>query len=404
MVTGGLVPHLMTSEEITAFFARRMEAFALHDAAALANGYAEDCVIESRTLGTVVGRSAIERMFRNWFEAFPDYRFQSEDLLIAGDQVVQTFTADGTDTGGFMGLPPTRNAFRVPGIFKFIVKDHQIVRERGVIDFSGVLLQLAGGVSPAVDGALLYRETLERARQEHELKLAAQIQRALAPERQHKGAGFEIAAASVPCRAIGGDFFDYFDLPNAAFGFALGDVSGKGPPAALLAAEIQGILAAHSYSGGRPADTLSRVNDVLTRRPIDSRFATVWYGILSSDGCLTHCNAGHNPPLLVGRYGLRRLERGGLIVGAFKQATFEEETVQLDPGDVLVVFSDGITEALNTNGEEFGEERLLSCVKANPELTPTALLERLLDGVQQFTTGAVQNDDLTLLVLGYVGA
>jgi sigma-B regulation protein RsbU (phosphoserine phosphatase) len=343
-------------------------------------------------------------MFRNWFEAFPDYRLHSEDLLIAGDRVVQTFTADGTDTGGFMGLPPTRRPFRVPAVFQFIVKDHQIVQERGVYDFSGVLLQLVGGGSPAVDGARLYRETLERARQEHELKIAAEIQRALAPERQHKGADFEIAAASVPCRAIGGDFFDYFDLPNAAFGFALGDVSGKGPPAALLAAEIQGILAAHSYSGSTPANTLSRVNDVLTRRPIDSRFVTVWYGVLSSAGCLTHCNAGHNPPLLVGRSGLRRLERGGLIVGAFKQATFEEETVQLDPGDVLVVFSDGITEALNTDGEEFGEERLLSCVKANPELTPTALLERLLDAVHQFTTGAVQNDDLTLLVLRYVGA
>src|SRR2546426_7644348 len=100
MATGGSVPHFMKSEEISSFFARRMEAFARHDAAALANGYAEDCVIESRTIGTVVGRRAIEKMFRSWFEAFPDYRFHSEDLLIAADRVVQTFTADGTDTGG----------------------------------------------------------------------------------------------------------------------------------------------------------------------------------------------------------------------------------------------------------------------------------------------------------------
>ena len=304
-----------------------------------------------------------------------------------------------------MGLPPTGKPFSTSAIFLFTFdQNHQIVHERRVYDFSRLLLQLADDASPATAGPQLYRETLDRARMGHELKIAAEIQRALAPERQYQGAGFEIAAASVPCRAIGGDFFDYFDLPDAAFGFALGDVSGKGPPAALLAAEIQGILAAHSYSGSTPADTLSRVNDVLTRRPIDARFATAWYGVLSSAGCLTYCNAGHNPPLLVGTYGLRRLERGGLIVGAFKQATFEEEMVQLDPGDVLVVFSDGITEALNPDGEEFGEERLLSCVKANPELAPTALLERLLDTVHQFTTSAVQNDDLTLLVFRYVGA
>jgi phosphoserine phosphatase RsbU/P len=152
-----------------------------------------------------------------------------------------------------------------------------------------------------------------------------------------------------------------------------------------------------------PAATLSRVNDVLTRRPIEARFATIWYGVLSSVGCLTHCNAGHNPPLLVGNCGSQRLARASLIVGAFSQVNFEEETIQLDPGDLLVVFSDGLTEALNTDGEEFGEERVLSCVNANLELPPVALLECLLDTVHQFTTGAVQTDDLTLLVLRYVG-
>ena len=398
-------PHLMTTEEITVIFDRLKEGFARLDATALGANYADDCVVESPIAGELIGREAVERAYRNLFSAFPDLRLHTDELLMFGHRVVWTVRVQGTDNGGFMGLPPTGKPFSTSIIYLFTFSnDHQILHERRIYDFSRLLLHLAGDAEPATEGPRLYREMLERAQLEHELKIAAEIQRALAPERQHKGAGFEIAAASVPCRAIGGDFFDYFDLPNSAFGFALGDISGKGPPAALLAAQIQGLLAAHSYSGSTPADTLSRVNDVLTRRPIDARFATVWYGVLSCAGGLTYCNAGHNPPLFVGRCGVRRLERGGLIVGAFKQATFEEETVQLDPGDVLVVFSDGITEALNTDGEEFGEERLLSCVKANLELAPTALLERLLDTLHQFTSGAVQNDDVTLLVLRYIGA
>jgi sigma-B regulation protein RsbU (phosphoserine phosphatase) len=103
--------------------------------------------------------------------------------------------------------------------------------------------------------------------------------------------------------------------------------------------------------GATPAQILKRVNDALVRRAIESRFATVVYGALSCDGRLTYCNAGHNPPLLIGKGGLRRLDRGGLIVGVFEQATFEEETVQLDPGDTLIVFSDGISEALNPDGD-----------------------------------------------------
>jgi sigma-B regulation protein RsbU (phosphoserine phosphatase) len=236
------------------------------------------------------------------------------------------------------------------------------------------------------------------------VKTAAEIQRALLPQSEHKGAGFEVAAASLPCRAIGGDFFDYFDLPNGPFGFALADVAGKGPPAALLAAQLQGILAAHSYSAGTPAHTVTRVNEVLARRTIESRFATALYGQLSCDGSrLSYCNAGHNPPLLFGRRGVRRLEKGGLILGAFGEATFEEETLQLDPGDTLVVFSDGVTEALNAEGVEFGEERLQSCVTINRELGPQDLLNRILNTVREFSANTTQSDDLTVLVLRHSG-
>ena len=158
----------------------------------------------------------------------------------------------------------------------------------------------------------------------------------------------------MPCRSIGGDFFDYVDLPDGGFGFAVGDVAGKGAPAALLTAVLQGVFSAQASSGSSPAETLSKVNMALIRRAIESRFATGLYAIVRPGGALTYCNAGHNPPMVFTRTGVKRLEKGGLILGLFEHATFEEETIALEPGDLMVTFSDGVTEALSAAGEEYG--------------------------------------------------
>jgi sigma-B regulation protein RsbU (phosphoserine phosphatase) len=302
-----------------------------------------------------------------------------------------------------MGLPPTGKPFRISGVFLYRLSSGLIAHERRVYDLSGILLQLAGELGAALDSARRYRETLERVRLEHDLRIAAQVQRALLPEPAYSTDRFELVATSLPCRAIGGDFFDYFELSRGAFGFALGDVAGKGPPAALLAAMLQGIFAAHAHLGGSTAETLARANESLVRREVESRFATMLYAVLSYDGHLTYCNAGHNPPLLIGRRGLRRLEKGGLVIGMFKGASFEEETVQLQCGDTVVMFSDGVSEALNLDDEEFGDDRLLECARENWELSPSDLLKCLLDTVHQFTAGAAQSDDLTVLILRYLG-
>jgi predicted ester cyclase len=302
----------MTPDANRAMFARRERAWALHDFSSLAGDHAEDCVLESPTAGVLVGRGAIEKLYRDYLEAFADLVFQTQDLLIIGDRVVQTGICSGTDTGGFLGQAPTGKRFRITAVFIFTLRADQIVHERRVLDRGGLLLQLGTEAGFGVESATLYRATLERTRQEHELRLAAEIQQALLPAGKHQGNGFELAAASVPCRAIGGDFFDYFNLSSGGFGFALGDVAGKGPPAGLLAAVLQGILAAHVDVGGAPAETLKRVNESLVRRAVESRFATMVYAALSHDGRLTYCNAGHNAPLLIGRRGLLRLEKGGL--------------------------------------------------------------------------------------------
>ena len=280
-------------------------------------------------------------------------------------------------------------------------------REKGQLMSSAArnaLETVAGEAALAIESARLYREATEKARLERELLLAAEIQRALLPEAMQSGPHFDVAAASIPCRSIGGDFFDYFNLAGGKFGFTLGDVAGKGPPAALLTAMVQGAFAAQVTSTDSPAALMAHINRTLIRRAIQSRFVTVMYGVLSADGRLTYSNAGHNPPILISGNGVRRLEAGGLILGLFPHATYEEEALQLEHGDTLVVFSDGVTEALNPAGDEFGEERLLACVDEHRGAATDVLLDRVFAAVKAFAGGAAQNDDVTALVLRYGAA
>jgi steroid delta-isomerase-like uncharacterized protein len=395
---------VLPNDDIAAIFARLQTAYAKRDAAAIAAHYAEDCVVDSPVAGIHSGPLAVERTLRAVFTSFPDLSLIPHELLIAGNRAVWMGRWVGTDSGGFMGLPPTGKPISFGMIFLYTFDhEHRIVHEQRVYDFSRLLMYLSGEAEPATEGPRLYRQMLERAQHEHELKVAASIQQSLLPASRYSGRGFAVAASSVPCRAIGGDFFDYFHLPRGGFAFVLGDVAGKGPPAALLASLLQGIFTANALRDGTPAGLLSQANEALVRRAIEARFATAVYGVLDRRGRLTYCNAGHNPPLLVGRTGVRRLECGGMVVGAFEGAVFDDDTQQLEPGDVLVAYSDGLTEARDPRGEEFGEERLLSCVKAHCTLSATDLMECLLATVHQFSEGTAQTDDLTMLVLSYTG-
>jgi serine phosphatase RsbU (regulator of sigma subunit) len=263
---------------------------------------------------------------------------------------------------------------------------------------------LATEAAVAIENARLYRETMEKARMEQEMRIAAEIQQALLPKSGRIGSYFRAAAASLPCRSIGGDFYDYVDMPAGSLGFALGDVAGKGPPAALLSAMMQGIFAAQAASSDGPSQTIARVNLALYRRGIESRFVTLMYGVLDPDGRLIYCNAGHNPPLIINSSGngsVRRLDRGGPIVGLFETATYEDEAVKLAPGDWLVVYSDGVSEALSAAGDEYGESRIVSVVQDNASLEPPQLLEALFANVRDFAKGAAQSDDITAMVLRY---
>jgi sigma-B regulation protein RsbU (phosphoserine phosphatase) len=158
------------------------------------------------------------------------------------------------------------------------------------------------------------------------------------------------------------------------------------------------MFAAYSTVIGGTSEMVARINRELARRSVDARFATLFYGVLSPDGRMTYCNAGHNTPFIVGQSGVRRLDTGGVPTGLFPDANFHEDTVLLDPRDVVVVFSDGVVEALDRDGVEFGEDRLLSVVRPHQTMSAADLLNQIMSSVREFATGAEPLDDITALV------
>jgi phosphoserine phosphatase RsbU/P len=261
---------------------------------------------------------------------------------------------------------------------------------------------LASEAAMAIYNARLYKDSQDKRRMEEQLNIAREIQQALFPQPDRDLAYACICSQSLPCYEIGGDYFDYFDLEDGRFGFAVGDVSGKGMPAALLASLIQGILSTQTLTGSPLATVIGNVNRHLARRSTGSRFATFFFGILDAEGICTYVNAGHNPPFLLRRDGsTEELTVGGMVLGLFSSAQYEAATVQMNPDDHLVLFTDGVVEALNVSGEEFGINRLTDVLRANSYASSREILARLREAVLSFSVQAPQHDDITMMVLGY---
>ncbi len=181
---------------------------------------------------------------------------------------------------------------------------------------------LAAEAAVAIENARLYRETAIKERLEQELRIAADIQRILLPREPIDKPCVEAAADSKSCQSIGGDFFDYAHQDDCRFAFTLGDVAGKGAPAALLSSLLLGMFSLATQGDDPPASVVSRVNGALCHRAVEARFATLFYGVLDRHGCLRYCNAGHNPPFVIGADGIRRLETGGPVVGLLEQPQY----------------------------------------------------------------------------------
>jgi len=277
-----------------------------------------------------------------------------------------------------------------------------------------LLLGVTGGC--ALLGALIvlvvrFRAHLSATRVERQIEIASQVQRALLPAADTSPKDFELAAEWRPASNVSGDFYDAFDLPNSGAVFLVGDVSGKDVPAAMLASLIQGTAHASdwTHSSADHNAATEQLNRLLCERASQERFASLFWGYFDvRTGLLHYVNCGHCAPLLFrsGGAGVSRLCDGGPVLGLLPQARFEQGVERLERGDVLVLYSDGVVEAANSSGEEFGEHRLIaavdSCLSADL-VEPRDIRDRILRAVREFTGSDVLVDDQTLLAIRYTG-
>jgi len=240
-----------------------------------------------------------------------------------------------------------------------------------------------------------------------ELATARSIQLRLLPSGEPRIGEFEIAGASIPSREIGGDYYDFIADGEDQIGIAIGDVSGKGMPAALLMSNLQASLHGQVLHPGTVAGVVERVNDLLVRSTDSHMFATFFYGLLNArTGTFTCTNAGHNPPLLLRASGeFEELTTGGLLLGMLDGQPYKQDVVQIEPGEVIVLYTDGITEAVGPSAEEddpeamFGEEALQDVIRLNRQLPATGIKDAILAAVTDHTSGVAQSDDITLVVI-----
>lgn len=250
---------------------------------------------------------------------------------------------------------------------------------------------------------------------QEELQVASRIQGELLPKRCPDLPGYEVCSFNLPARVVGGDYFDFIPMGDGRQAICIGDVCGKGLPAALLMANLQAIVRTQSMFEPPAQECLSRCqrffdeparqciercNRLLQRCTTPDRFVTLFYGILDTGrNSLLFTNAGHNPPLLCRAGNVQRLRMGGIPLGIEKDWCYGQEAVDVEPEDLIVLYSDGVTEARNPSGEEFGEERILSTIRGYCSRGMGEILEAVRKAVRDHLSGAPQEDDMTLILL-----
>ncbi len=293
----------------------------------------------------------------------------------------------------------------VAGLLLFLGRD---LLQRSVLITWG----LAFGGTTAVAVLLLFSYRLrlelqasryELARKEAELNFALQVQKALFPKQLPCCEGLEFSAVCVPARGISGDYYDVVTLSSGRLAFAIADISGKGIPAAILMANLQAMLRIFANGNSSPRDVCQKLNHHLHQVIDASKFATFFYAEWHPQTRrLQYVNAGHNPPILLNAKGGERLRDGGLPLGIFPVTEFDMGEVTLRPGDLLVLYSDGVTEASAADGEEFGEGRLELLIAAHREKSVDEIQAQILEAVRSWSRKEPE-DDMTLVIVRATG-
>ena len=330
-----------------------------------------------------------------------------EEVVTQGRSVL---TSDAQHDPRFMSSTVTfqgiRSVLAVPlgvgeRIFGMIYADSPLATSRFSEDHLKVLTTLGSVAAIRVENARLLEEHLEQERYERELQLAREIQQRFQPTAPPVVPGFEFQGISFPSYQIGGDYYDFISCADGRFIVALGDVSGKGTSAALLMSSLHAAVHAQVASCRPISETVSAVNRYLADNTPANRFVTLFYAELDPlTGSLAFINAGHNPPIIAHEGGtLEQLGSGGLPLGIMPDFDYKEGRTQLQPGDVLVSYSDGVTETQNPKGEEFGTVRLQEVITQNIERTASGIRDKIEAALTAFAQGTPAVDDITLLIV-----
>jgi len=330
-----------------------------------------------------------------------------DEVVVHGKSVLTSDAqADPRFAGGTVVLQGVRSVLAVPlgvseKVFGIIYADSPLAEGRFTEDHLKLLTTLASVAAIRVENARLTDERMERQRLEHELQVASEIQQRFQPASAPHLEGYELQGISFPCYEIGGDYYDFIERENGSLIVALGDVSGKGTAAALLMSSLHAAVHAQAHTHTSLTNTISAVNRYLADNIPANRFVTLFYAELEpKSGGLAFLNAGHNPPMIVYAAGtMEQLASGGLPLGILSDADFREGRTMLHPGDVLVVYSDGVSEAVNPNGEEFGPTRLYEVVSRNLEESAAGIRDRIEAALTKFCQGTPAADDITLVIV-----
>ena len=263
----------------------------------------------------------------------------------------------------------------------------------------GILSALANIAAAKIENVRLLEESLEKRRLDEDMRVAAEIQKRLLPSSPPQIPGYDVVGSTRPCRAVGGDYFD-FDRDQGDLLFALGDVSGKGTGAALLMTVLRASVRGH-WSEPSASEAMSRINRTVCQNVPENKFITFFLGrLVPATGEVRYVNAGHNPPLLIRSNGsLERLTEGGMVLGLIENVPYADGTARLDPGDTLIVYSDGVTETFDPDDAEFGEEGLVALAVRGRGLDTATLQAEILRELDVFAHGAKATDDRTLIIV-----
>ena len=264
-----------------------------------------------------------------------------------------------------------------------------------------VLMMLASQVAIIIEKVMLHEQLIEKKRLEGQLEVARQVQLELLPAKDPEIPGYDISAYNFPTEEVSGDYYDWVPIYDDQIAVVIADVSGKGIPASLLMAFLRASLRAATHVGYATHISMAKVNYLLWESIERNQFVTAFYGILdASNKTLSYSNAGHNPPLLINKEGkMRFIERGGLPLGMFRDTRYHEYYLSFEPGDLLVLYTDGATESLNPAGEEFGRTRLAQAANEAYSKSAREVISNMAKAVTEWTDGKGANDDVTFFVI-----